>query len=253
MLDFAIIIPSRFESSRFRGKPLALINGVEMIIRTVLQCKKVSDEVPVYVTTDDQRIVECCKKHNIDVLITPPSCKTGTDRVYLAAKEINIQTVINVQGDEPLIDPDDIIKVMSLALHCPRAVINGYADINNESDYFNVNIPKVIIDKNERLVYASRAAIPANKKQTLVKARKQICIYAYPKSALRSFYEWGKKTPLELIEDIEILRFLELGFQVKMVKLSGTSIAVDIPEDIAKVERYLQENANLGDSGWNFD
>ena len=125
---------------------------------------------------------------------------------------------------------------------CQIVFNNPYAEIKDKNNYFSPNIPKVIfhpITKN--LIYMSRAAIPANKKFSFEKAWKQVCIYAFPKASLLAF-STNSKTPLEAIEDIEVLRFLELGYRVQMIPLSGNGISIDVPEDIKKVESYLNEN-----------
>ncbi len=240
----AIIIPARYESGRFPGKPLALIRGRPMIHWVYSRC--VESSVPparIYVATDDDRIALACRLHNIQTVMTSSDCRTGTDRVYEASQQIDADMFINVQGDEPMVKPDDIDLVISAARRDPTVVYNAMCPITSDEDFRNSSIPKVVCRPDGSLLYASRAAIPTTKSCTFVAAFKQVCIYAFPRDALRSFASATKKTPLEAIEDIEILRFIEMGRTVTMVKVSGASIAVDHPEDILRVEAALGAKA----------
>tara|TARA_B100001142_G_scaffold141577_1_gene142807 strand:+ start:8709 stop:9458 length:750 start_codon:yes stop_codon:yes gene_type:complete len=239
-LDCKIIIPARYQSSRFEGKPLAPILGIPMIKRVWTQCIKAINEENVYVATDSNRINDFCSTEGIRSIMTSEACLTGTDRVFEASQVIDADLYINVQGDEPLIDPLDIRKVITESMKNPNEIINAMAEISDESDFRSSGVPKVICDTKGNLLYMSRASIPTNKNNDYVKAYKQVCIYAFPKHALKSFASNTEKTPIESIEDIEILRFLEMGIKVKMIEVSQSSIAVDYPEDILKVENALR-------------
>ena len=238
---YIVVIPARYQSSRFPGKPLAPIAGKSLIHRVWERCIKAWPEDLVYIATDDSRISDHCKGLNIQVVMTGSECLTGTDRVYEVAKQIDAEIYINVQGDEPLISPDDITTVIHAAIDEPGQVINAMCPIYNEDDFRSPSVPKVVAKQNGQLMYMSRAAIPTNKALAMKHAFKQVCIYAFPKEALVLFGETGKKTQIEAIEDIEILRFLELGINVKMVQVSDASIAVDFPDDISRVEKALRE------------
>ena len=238
ILKIVIIIPARYHSSRLPGKPLMDICGKSMVSRTYDQCCQSLNKENIFVATDDLRISTHCQELNMNVIMTPSSCKTGTDRVYEASKKINADIYINVQGDEPIINPEDINIVIAASQKNPTKVINAMCPINN-SDFNNPTIPKVVTRLDNRLLYGSRVGIPVTKDLLFSKAKKQVCIYAYPKQSLIDFSSINKKTPLEKIEDIEILRFLELGYEVQMVDVSEGSIAVDVPEDVEKVERIL--------------
>jgi 3-deoxy-manno-octulosonate cytidylyltransferase (CMP-KDO synthetase) len=235
-IDVAIIIPARYQSSRFPGKPMIDILGVSMIHRVWKQCVEVLPSECIFVATDSKEILSHCNDRNIQVIMTSDSCLTGTDRVYEAAKKINARMIINVQGDEPLVDPKDIQSVIYEANKYPDQIINAMCPITDEKDYRSVNIPKVVANLDGDLLYMSRSMIPTNKNSTFSGAWKQVCIYAFPLPALKLFSSVNQKTPLELIEDLEILRFLELGYNVKMIEVSTSSIAVDIPNDVKKVE-----------------
>ncbi|MFC1840466.1 3-deoxy-manno-octulosonate cytidylyltransferase [Thermodesulfobacteriota bacterium] len=236
----AIIIPARYASSRFPGKPLAEILGKPMIIWVWEKCIEAIGQDHVYVATDDERIKRTCEKEGINVLMTGTDCLTGTDRVYDASTQIEADILINVQGDEPLVKPQDIKLVIKQAERFPDKVINAMCSIKEEKDFFSPTVPKVVARPDGRLLYMSRSGIPSNKQLEFVNAKKQVCIYAFPKKALADFYNQGSKTPLEKVEDIEILRFLEMGYDVLMIEVSDSSIAVDVPSDIERVEKVLE-------------
>ena len=236
-----IIIPARYQSSRFPGKPLALIKGIPMIIRTCKQCLKVVPAKKLYVATDDKKVEKCCIEHGIQTIMTSKNCLTGTDRVAEVAKKIKAKNYVNVQGDEPLVLPKDIKLIINAAKKNQNIVINGMCKINDERDFRNLNVPKVIIGKNSKLLYMSRSAIPINKKNIFKFGLKQVCIYSFPRKLLLYYGRIKKKTFFEKIEDIEILRFLEIGVDIKMVKVSSSSIGVDVPKDIIKVSKMVKD------------
>jgi 3-deoxy-manno-octulosonate cytidylyltransferase (CMP-KDO synthetase) len=241
--DFIIVIPARFQSSRFEGKPLCMLNGKSMITRVYHKCLAAvdGDQNLVYVATDDEKIKAHCIKEKLNVVMTPSDCLTGTDRLGDVAKYIDAHTYINVQGDEPLILPSDIQLIINESKKYPHKLINAMTEIHDEEEFKNPNVPKVVTTPEGRLLYMSRATIPTTKKLQFKKAFKQVCIYAFPKNSLMDFCDQLEKTPLEEIEDIEILRFLEIGYEVKMVVVSGNSVAVDTPEDAKKVDLLLRE------------
>ena len=232
----AIVIPARYKSSRFEGKPLTPIKGRAMIEWVWMRCVSALSEDQVYVATDDDRIAAHCRDAGIAVVMTPTTCLTGTDRVYEASKQIDADLLINVQGDEPLIDPSDIEAVLAAAIKHPGDIINAMCPIADEADFRSPSVPKVVARPDSRLMYMSRAAIPTGKDFGFHGAMKQVCIYAFPIELLAAFASAGGKTPVEQVEDIEILRFLELGHQVRMIEVSSSSINVDFPEDVAQVE-----------------
>ena len=235
-MNYIIVIPARYKSSRFPGKPLADICGKTMIQRVWEICISAIGEKNVFVATDDKKIENHCLNLGIQVLITSESCLTGTDRLYEASRQIDADVYVNVQGDEPLIKPEDIKTVIDTSLKYPNDIVNAMCNINNEEEFRSVTIPKVVCRPDGRLLYMSRAPIPTGKAHEFISAKKQVCVYAYPKKALNEFGKNGAKGKLESIEDIEILRFLELGHEVKMVEVSDSSIAVDTPSDLERVQ-----------------
>jgi len=210
-----------------------------MIVRVYRQTVQAITDT--WVATDDVRIAKVCSEHKIPVLMTTEQAPTGTDRVYEAAAQLDIDMVINVQGDEPLVTSDDIQTIVHAKLAFPDYIINGMCPIEDDVLWASRDVPKVVADPDKNLLYMSRAPIPMSKQGAFCGAMRQVCIYGFTPEELALFGASPGKTPLERIEDIEILRFLEFGRRVKMVEVSGTSIAVDRPDDIAKVERALSE------------
>lgn len=240
MSDYLIVIPARYSSKRLPGKPLLDINGIPMVIRTFNQCKKAVPASKIIIATDDKRIQKICSKNDINSIITSKKCLTGTDRIAEVAKKIKKSFYINVQGDEPICNPEDIKKIVNFAKKNPSLIVNGYTEIKDKKMFYSPNIPKVVFDKNENLLYMSRAPIPSNKKKIFIKSWRQVCIYSFPYKSLKIYTSIKKKTKLELIEDLETNRFLELGYQVKMLKMSNKSVAVDTKEDLLKVRKLVK-------------
>ena len=238
-MEYIVVIPARYKSTRFPGKPLIDLNGKSMLLRTYEQCKKAVDEKLIYVATEDARIVEHCKEFGMNVLLTTDNCLTGTDRVAEVSQQIKVDYYINVQGDEPVFDPEDIRIIISRLHDHPGEILNGYCPIDTEKQYRSVSVPKVVFRPDGRLLYMSRSAIPGNKKGEFVKGWRQVCIYAFPYDALQEFTATDTKTVLEAEEDIEIMRFIELGYEVRMLQLSSSSIPIDTPEDMEEVLKRL--------------
>lgn len=241
---FAVVIPARFASNRFPGKPLADIAGKSLIQRVWEQCRLGYDTSQILVATDDKRIEEHCRAFGADVAMTSTDCLTGTDRVHEAMSQRGLDYAINVQGDEPLVRPDDIERVRQAFLEkdC-RSIVNAMAPITEHSEWQSLAVPKVVFDTSDKLLYMSRAPIPGNKSMTFAGAWKQVCIYGFSAEHLAAFTSEATKTPFEAQEDIEILRFVERGMPVQMVRVEAGTVAVDFPEDIAQVEPLLNERS----------
>ncbi len=242
MRKILIIIPARYKSSRFPGKPLKKILGRELVLRVADRCKTLVSKKNLIIATDNNLISKVVKKENFNTIMTSSRCLTGTDRVAEVARKINSKIYVNVQGDEPLVRPSDIRKIITNKKKFPNHVICGYAKITDKESKKSKNTPKVIFNKKNELIYISRALIPSEKIESNKNIYfKQVCIYAFNKSELKKFSQLSKKTNLEKIEDIEILRFIELGIKVKMVKLNSNTFAVDEKKDINKIERLLKK------------
>jgi len=241
-MKIAFVIPARYNSKRLPGKPLKKILGVPMLLRTVKQCLKLVKRKDLFVATDHIKISELCKKNNINVVIVKKKCLTGTDRVAQFSKiKKNYTHYINIQGDEPIFNPLDLKKMIKFTKKNPKYVYGGYCEITNKLDFNNNSIPKIVLNNKSDLLYTSRAGIPANKKNKFIKGFRQVCIYSFPKKMLKIFNSISKKSFLENIEDLELLRFVENNINVKMIKMSDKSVSVDLPEDIKKVERILKK------------
>jgi 3-deoxy-manno-octulosonate cytidylyltransferase (CMP-KDO synthetase) len=235
-LNYSIVIPARFESSRLPGKPLVDLCGLPMIQHVWQRCCEAVDDVSqVVIATDDERIRSVAESFGSRVVMTSSDCLTGTDRVAEANEDLDSDFVINVQGDEPLLDPDSIRQVVTAYIQSKGAIINAMCPILEEEEFRAFTVPKVVADINGELLYMSRAAIPLTKSGEFVTAQKQVCIYAFSREHLRFFASNKQKSPMEQIEDIEILRFLEHGYSVRMIEVDGGSIAVDVPADVERV------------------
>tara|TARA_B100001250_G_scaffold400988_1_gene412288 strand:+ start:1016 stop:1747 length:732 start_codon:yes stop_codon:yes gene_type:complete len=239
-MKYIVVIPARYKSKRLPGKPLANIGGLPMIVRTYKQCSKVVSKDKIVVATDSLKIKNVCDEYNIKSIITSNKCLTGTDRVAEVAKKIKCSFYINVQGDEPFFNPNDLKMLIKEAEKKPKEVINGYTEIKERKLFFSSSIPKVVFDKKGYLLYMSRGPIPSNKALDFKQAWRQVCAYSFPRKALFDFTKTKNKTPIESLEDIEILRFLENGYKVKMIKMSNKSLAVDNNQDLEKAKIYLK-------------
>lgn len=237
-----VVIPARFSSSRFPGKPLVKLLGKPMILWVAELSSKAVGSENVYIATEDQRIVDIVSEAGYQSIMTSDEALTGTDRLAEAAEQIDADIYINVQGDEPLANPNDIIKIRDEKIKNIHSIINGFSWISIDESPNNINIPKVITTESNDLVYMSRMALPGykDKKNAPLAYKKQVCIYAFTKQELKDFYSFGRKSHLENSEDIEILRFLELNKNIKMIETEPGSLAVDVPEDIASVEEALK-------------
>lgn len=241
------VIPARYKSSRFPGKPLAEIAGVPMIKRTYTQVIKSELLSAVVVATDDERIVDYCKAEDIPVVVTSDTCLTGTDRLAEVAEMEafrDCDLFINVQGDEPVIDPAAISQIAELFLEYPEGYLayNLYKYITDPVEINSGTIIKVIVNQHDDLMYMSRLPIPFNKTTDPTDHKQQVPVYGYTADALRVF-AGRDKTINERFEDIELLRFVDLGFSIKMRPTAVASISVDVPADVEKVERFINENS----------
>ena len=241
--DFVLVIPARYQSGRFPGKPLADLCGKSLIRHVWEKCVQAVGEGPVLVATDDERIQKHCLEQGMQVVMTSPDCLTGTDRICEVANQLDREIYLNVQGDEPLIEPEDILTVLESARRYRNTIINGMCPIKEEQDFRSPNVPKVVAAADGRLLYMSRAPIPTGKNHEFREAMRQVCIYAFPHQAIMEFGRRTKKTPIEDIEDIEILRFLEMGQSVRMVKVKGSTVAVDTQEDLERARKTI-DNSN---------
>lgn len=238
-----VIIPARYASNRFPGKPLVPLLGKPMVLWVAELSAKAVGADNVFVATEDKRIADVVEKAGFGMVMTSDDCLTGTDRLAEASTQIDADIYINVQGDEPLVNPGDINKAIQLKQHDMGHIYNAYCWMNELENPDNVNIPKVITNEKNKLIYMSRQPLPGFKSENnKPKAyKKQVCIYAFTKDELLDFKNFGRKSVLEYSEDIEILRFLELDRQIYMFETQASSLAVDVPTDIPLVENALKQ------------
>lgn len=238
------VIPARFESSRFPGKPLVQLLGCTMIERVARIAAAALGRDNVFIATDDLRIRETVSDAGFGCILTGDAL-TGTDRVWQASESIDADVFLNIQGDEPLLDPEDIRRIAARKVEIGDGVVNGMCRLSDDEDPANPNLPKVVTNEGGELLYMSRAPIPGSKQSPRHAFYKQVCIYAFSRNELDAFGRFGRKSKLEAIEDIEILRFLDLGVSVHMTETLGASLAVDVPEDVVAVEAALRHRGAL--------
>jgi 3-deoxy-manno-octulosonate cytidylyltransferase (CMP-KDO synthetase) len=238
-MKYAVVIPARYQSSRFPGKPLIDLLGKPMIQRVWERCCEAVGPELVFIATDSQLIEEKAKNFGAKVVMTSNDCMTGTDRLAEANKTLQCDFIINVQGDEPLINPKDIQTIIDAYKKEPDTIVNAMCRLNNEQEFRSYTVPKVVTSKSGNLLYMSRSPIPVTKTNDYEFGYKQVCVYAFSKDHLDFFASHQSKTKLEQVEDIEILRFLENDISVKMIEIGSSSIAIDVPEDVEKVIKIL--------------
>lgn len=237
----AVVIPARYESTRFPGKPLADIAGVPMIVRVAVSCLK-SKADRVIVATDDIRILQVCEKlDGLESTMTDPNLPTGTDRVAKVSKFIEDEIIINVQGDEPFIDPALINAMIDDLEKNPDVNMNtAVTKFGDDEDINDPNSVKAVVSEDGRALYFSRAAVPfdRDKKGEAVYFR-HIGIYGFRRKFLAEFAAMPESA-LEKVEKLEQLRALEAGQTIRVVKTDYKPISVDSPEDIDKCVKFLE-------------
>lgn len=235
------VIPARYGSTRFPGKPLALISGKPMIQWTYESTRKCADFSQVVVATDDQRIFDAVKAFGGCAVMTSPDCRSGSDRIWEAIQGIDADLIVNVQGDEPLI-PATVLHELVLHMAESGAEMGTVAVPFNVAgrDPMDPNAVKVVLDNRNFALYFSRAPIPFQRQGgTPVEPLLHWGLYAYRRDFLSQFVSWptGK---LEACEKLEQLRALENGARIYVQTTCERSADVDVPEDIARVEDLLK-------------
>lgn len=238
------IVPCRYNSSRFPGKPLADILGKPMMWHVYQRALESKCFEAVYIATDDGRIEKACRDLGLEVLMTRSDHFTGTDRVAECMDLVAADVYVNIQGDEPMIEPDAIAAVANALVTCddPRVMAsNAYVPFTVTGDVIDTNNVKVVLSTNDRALYYSRQPIPFPKSSTPDYMR-QLGLYAFRRSGLQVFAE-HEAGPIECAEGVEMLRFLEYGYQVLMVQVADNSIPVDTEADLARVVAMMKQNA----------
>lgn len=238
------IIPARFASTRFPGKPLALIAGKPLIQRVVEQCRNAKSLSEMIVATDDERIAEAARSF-CRVEMTRADHPSGSDRIAEVAARLDCDAVVNIQGDEPLIDPA-VIDAVAEGL-AREEMSTAAALIRDPAEYESPNVVKVVVNAAGRALYFSRRAIPYPRDAASGSVSEQLAafpflkhlgIYGYRRETLLRLVRFPV-SPLEAAEKLEQLRALENGIAIAVVTVDYNSVGVDVPEDVERVERLL--------------
>ena len=240
------IIPARYASTRFPGKPLALVAGKPLIQHVILQCQKAKSLAEVIVATDDARIRELAQKF-CRVEMTSPAHPSGSDRIAEVVEKISCDGVVNIQGDEPLIEPS-VIDAVAGAL-AENEMSTAATRIKNPAELDNPNVVKVVVNAAGRALYFSRRTIPYLREAASSSTSEQLAafvflkhlgIYGYRRETLLRLVKFPV-SPLEAAEKLEQLRALENGIGIAVVRVEFDSVGVDAPEDVEWVERFLKK------------
>ncbi|OME86476.1 MULTISPECIES: 3-deoxy-manno-octulosonate cytidylyltransferase [Paenibacillus] len=240
------VIPARYGSTRFPGKPLANIKGKAMIEHVYLNVQKAESISEVWIATDDQRIIDKVEAFGGKCILTRGNHQTGTDRIAECLSAINADIIINVQGDEPLIDGKMLDELIQSFKDTPDLQMATFkSKIIDSRDVDDPNVVKVITNSDGKAIYFSRSPIPYNRDmRDDVAYYKHIGVYAYKKSFLSDFVKL-QQSSLELSESLEQLRALENGISIKVVETDHILISVDTPEDLKRVEDYLDKSSGV--------
>jgi 3-deoxy-manno-octulosonate cytidylyltransferase (CMP-KDO synthetase) len=242
--NVVVVIPARYASSRLPGKPLVSLAGQPMIQRVYERAKLAKLTGRVIVATDDERILKAVQEFGGEARMTRPDHRTGTERVAEVAAHEAGDVFVNVQGDEPLLDPAAIDTAVDALLAEPQAAIATVATpIKTPGDIMDPNVCKVVLDFDENALYFSRAPIPwVRDTGSHVQARhlKHLGLYVFRRDALLE-YPTLPQGDLERLEQLEQLRWLENGWKIRVAEVEHDAISVDVPEDVPRVEKLLQK------------
>jgi 3-deoxy-manno-octulosonate cytidylyltransferase (CMP-KDO synthetase) len=242
MSSVTVIIPARWASTRFPGKPLALLHGKPLVQHVWERSRRAKRVGRVIIATDDMRIAEAAFGFGAEITLTSPKHPTGTDRLAeVAAKLRATPIILNVQGDEPDIAPSTIDRLAAALQDDPRlGMVTAANPLTDPAEVRNPNVVKVVLDREGRAIYFSRSVIPHDRdgRGGITYLRHQ-GIYGYRRKVLLDFVSW-KPTPLEQAEKLEQLRALEHGVAIGVIVVRRGSVGVDAPEDLAKAERALR-------------
>ena len=250
-MEFAAIIPARYASTRFPGKPLAVLGGKPVVIRVCEQAKKVFDHV--FVATDDARIFDAVKEGGFVPIMTREDHKSGTDRCYEAFIKcgVKVDVVVNIQGDEPFIQPSQLQTIKSLFESEDTDIatlVKPFAPDTPFEKVANPNSPKVVVDDNWNALYFSRSVIPylrgvpENEWPARHTYYKHIGLYAFRAHVLEAVTRLPQ-APLEKAESLEQLRWLSAGYRIKVGVTDVETIGIDTPDDLAAAELFLKEHS----------
>jgi 3-deoxy-manno-octulosonate cytidylyltransferase (CMP-KDO synthetase) len=242
--EIVVVIPARYGSQRLPGKPLVLLAGQPMIQRVYDRAKSARRPSRVIVATDDERIVQAVKAFGGEARMTRADHRTGTERIAEVAAHEPGDIFVNVQGDEPLLDPDAIDTAVDALLEEPPASIATVATpIHTPGDIMDPNVVKTVLDFDNNGLYFSRAPIPwVRDRGAKVQARhlKHLGLYVFQREALLE-YATLPQGELERLEQLEQLRWLENGWKIRVAEVAHDAVSVDVPDDVQRVEKLLQK------------
>lgn len=234
-----VIIPARYQSKRFPGKPLVLLKSKPLIQHVWEKAQKAKNIDKVIIATDNEEILQKVKDFGGECILTSPDIKSGTDRVAEVAMKTDYEIIINVQGDEPMIDPVLIDKAVE-ALNDERIPMVSIYEVWDDMEAFtDPNVVKVVIDKEGFALYFSRSPIPYSKENG--KFLRHVGLYGYKRDVLLKLVKLPQSN-LEIKENLEQLRAIENGIRIKMIESDKKTIGIDTPEDIKKIERFLKND-----------
>ena len=238
------IIPARYASSRFEGKALADLFGKPMVQHVYESACRAETLDEVIVATDDQRIYDAVTEFGGNVEMTG-ECETGTERVAVVAERLTYDVVANIQGDEPLLKPEQIDLMLRPFLNKPEVQVCTLKQrVKTVLDYRDINVVKVVTNLHGDALYFSRASIPGKINETELHTfpvYRHVGLYGYRREQLLAFTNWSR-TPYELAEGLEQLRFLENGIPIHVVETDTPLIGVDVPADLERVKQILKSS-----------
>lgn len=233
-----VVIPARYASERFPGKPLAPICGVPMVVHVLRQARRASLPHEVIVATDDERIVDVVERDGGTAVLVRGPYASGTDRVAAVAAQKDWDYVVNLQGDEPLMAPAVIDQLLACARTDAPDVCTAILPLKDARDLDEPNVVKVVRSSDGFALYFSRSPIPHRRSTTAVPLFKHLGIYCYRRDFLFRFCAMPP-SPLEKAESLEQLRILEAGHRIRVIETAHDSLGVDTPADLARVEAVL--------------
>jgi len=243
MTDTLIAIPARYGSTRLKAKALEMLEGKSVIRRVWERCVEAGCG-EVLIATDSRIIIEHCKSFGADAVMTSESCQSGTDRIYEACRERKEKFIINVQGDEPFIQPSTVKGIVSLLKSDAQTdIATACIETSDEKEINNPNVVKAVLTADKRALYFSRAAVPFRRESTdenkKIPYYRHSGIYGYKRKALEKFVSLPQ-SPLEKLEKLEQLRALEAGMIIKSIIIESTGPAIDTKEDLEAAKKYLK-------------
>ncbi len=241
------VIPARYGSTRFPGKLLAPLQGRPLILHTIERALESQRLTQLVVATDDERIARAVHPTGVEICMTSPECRSGSDRAAEVIRERAADLIVNLQGDEPCVEGQVIDRVIGGLLDSPDCGLSTPAvALRSEEDFVSPHIVKVVMDANGRALYFSRAPIASTARLTqgdrespgFIWGWKHLGLYAFRRETLLMFTSWPP-SPLERREQLEQLRLLENGIKIRIVEVEKDSIGVDTPEELAELNRRL--------------